>query len=149
MSTDVCIICLQYKNKKLRPQSLKIFQDNTCDCDAVVHKLCILEWYNRKQKCPICHVPLQITTGIATNDEDVIDYLVANQIIVAAQQVNRIHISLQTFFEMRQDTRRLLIMYGIWGIFVLYILLIKYIPGEKLESILDINNDLWTHYYYY
>jgi hypothetical protein len=52
-----CFIC--YENKeddKINPISLnyQIFYLKNCDCDGVIHKECLDNWFKIQKKCPVC-----------------------------------------------------------------------------------------------
>ncbi len=50
-----CIICLEEIENS---NNINILQ--SCNCLYNVHDKCIIDWYNKKKKCLICHKPIKI-----------------------------------------------------------------------------------------
>ena len=55
---DVCVICLEGRENYTKPVSIhelnfQLFV-KVCDCNYIVHPLCIMTWLDRKSECPMC-----------------------------------------------------------------------------------------------
>lgn len=62
---NICIICFEHDNLlneliTLNAQTLYIKQ---CECNAIIHNHCLVAWYDRTQKCPICRVMMVALVG--------------------------------------------------------------------------------------
>ena len=54
---NFCFICYELKVKREKtPKKLKNqkFYIKTCDCDGIVHNICLKIWYEQSRRCPIC-----------------------------------------------------------------------------------------------
>ena len=52
-TNDICIICLE-PNDIIKIK--KIYEKyNECECNYYIHSVCLEQWKNIKNKCPICH----------------------------------------------------------------------------------------------
>jgi hypothetical protein len=147
MVRGTCFICLQSKNKRKQPVSLKDIQDDCCPCDALVHVSCIEEWYNRCLKCPICRVYVSRRGeeneeeqnaqddinmyDFPPPDEEAIEHMVAAQLVTTFRQ----NFITTSFYSLRQQSRTQLIIYSIWSIFLGLILLLKTTPANHGEII--------------
>jgi len=55
---DICVICLEGRENYMKPVSIhelnfQLFVKE-CDCNYIVHPLCIMTWLDRKPQCPMC-----------------------------------------------------------------------------------------------
>jgi hypothetical protein len=67
---DLCVICLQKKKLKKRPQRLDLLQLNVCECKSLVHKLCLQQWHNKSYSCPICRVSLYLEVSDSESEAE-------------------------------------------------------------------------------
>jgi len=59
--TENCFICFENKAvDKIKPIRLnyQMFYLKKCDCDGIIHKECLDNWFKIQQKCPICRNPI-------------------------------------------------------------------------------------------
>ena len=50
-SDDICLICLDTFKKKQKISRIK-------NCGHIYHTDCLMLWFQRKVKCPICNIDL-------------------------------------------------------------------------------------------
>jgi hypothetical protein len=51
-----CFICYEPEIPPIKLNNQKYY-NKSCQCDGIVHKTCLDEWYNKTSKCPICRKP--------------------------------------------------------------------------------------------
>jgi hypothetical protein len=76
--TNYCFICFEVLCENVKPIKLnsKIYYLKKCNCEGLIHKKCIDEWYNISNSCPLCRNTLVKNTSFISKKLDTSSYFI-------------------------------------------------------------------------